>query len=56
MQVARLLGHADAAFTLRNYVHVLSDDLGMPLDLAGELRAADTSADTGAIGGQRHDS
>ena len=38
-QVQRWLGHSSAAFTLATYVHLLSDDLGDPLDLTVELSA-----------------
>jgi hypothetical protein len=31
------LGHRSPAFTLATYVHLLTDDLGEPLDLAIEL-------------------
>ena len=44
-----MLGHADPGFTLRVYVSLLGDDLGAPLDLASELRPADTSAGTRAV-------
>jgi integrase len=37
VQVQRWLGHHSAAFTLATYVHLLSDDLGDPLDLGAEL-------------------
>ena len=30
MQVARFLGHSDAVFTLRTYVHLLPEDLPEP--------------------------
>jgi integrase len=36
-QVQRWLGHHSAAFTLATYVHLLTDDLGEPLDLRAEL-------------------
>jgi integrase len=48
-QVASWLGHSDPSFTLRVYVSLLGDDLGAPLDLASELRPADTPADTKAV-------
>ena len=31
------LGHHSAAFTLDTYVHLLSDDIGEPIDLAVEF-------------------
>ena len=35
VQVQRWLGHHSPAFTLATYVHLLTDDLGDPLELAG---------------------
>jgi integrase len=32
VQVQRWLGHSDPGFTLRTYIHLLDDDLGVPLD------------------------
>ncbi len=48
-QVAVWLGHADAGFTLRTYVHLLDDGVGAGLDLpaqvnAGSTRGTDTAA------------
>jgi hypothetical protein len=37
-QVQRWLGHHKPSFTLDTYIHLLSDDLGEPLDLAAELQ------------------
>lgn len=37
VQVQRWLGHHSPAFTLATYVHLLSDDLGAPLELTAEL-------------------
>ena len=37
-QVQRWLGHHSAAFTLDTYIHLLSDDLGGPLELGVELQ------------------
>jgi integrase len=37
VQVQRWLGHHDAAFTVRRYVHLLTEQLDDPLDLAAEL-------------------
>jgi integrase len=37
VQVQRWLGHHSPAFTLSTYVHLLTDDLGEPLDLAAEV-------------------
>jgi hypothetical protein len=37
VQVQRWLGHHKASFTLDTYVHLLSGDLGEPLDLSAEL-------------------
>lgn len=39
VQVQRWLGHHSPAFTLATYVHLMSHDLGEPLDLATELGA-----------------
>jgi integrase len=39
-QVQRWLGHHSAAFTLATYVHLLTDALDEPLDLALELESA----------------
>ncbi len=36
-QVQRWLGHHSASFTLDTYIHLLSDDLGGPLELGQEL-------------------
>src|SRR5919109_4293356 len=38
-QVCDWLGHADPAFTLRTYVHLMDGGLGEPLDLGTELKA-----------------
>lgn len=43
-QVQALLGHADPAFTLRTYVHLLDGDVGGPLDLAA-VGVQDLSSD-----------
>jgi integrase len=44
-QVCDWLGHADPAFTLRTYVHLMDGGLGDPLDLDAELvRARDSDA------------
>ena len=43
--VQRWLGHHSAAFTLATYVHLLSDDLGEPIDLQGELTRDSTVPD-----------
>jgi integrase len=40
-QVCDWLVHADPAFTLRTYVHLIDGGLGEPLDLGTELAAAD---------------
>ena len=40
-QVCDWLGHADPAFTLRTYVHLIDGGLGEPLELGAELAAAD---------------
>jgi integrase len=37
-QVQRWLGHHKPSFTLDTYIHLLSDDLGEPLDLSAELQ------------------
>ena len=37
-QVQRWLGHHAPSFTLDTYIHLLSDDLGEPLDLSAELQ------------------
>lgn len=37
VQVQRWLGHHSPAFTLSTYVHLLSDNLGEPLDFVAEL-------------------
>ena len=39
-QVQRWLGHHSASFTIDTYIHLLSDDLGGPLELAEELGVA----------------
>ena len=36
-QVSALLGHADPAFTLRTYVHLLAGDVGGPLEIDAVL-------------------
>lgn len=43
-QVQRWLGHHSAAFTLDTYIHLLSDDLGEPLELDAELLGASEGA------------
>jgi integrase len=44
VQVQRWLGHHSPAFTLATYVHLLSDDLGEPLELSAELQVANPVA------------
>ncbi len=39
VQIQRWIGHADPAFTLRTYVHLLNDDLGEPLDAPKSVSA-----------------
>jgi len=45
VQVQRYLGHSDAGFTLRTYVHLLDEDLPQP-DFGGNARATE-QAETG---------
>jgi integrase len=40
-QVCDWLGHADPAFTLRTYVHLIDGGLGEPLELGAELPVAE---------------
>ena len=44
-QVCDWLGHADPAFTLRTYVHLIDGGLGEPLDVGAELAAAEEAAE-----------
>ncbi len=46
-QVQKWLGHHSPAFTLETYVHLLSDDLGEPLELAAELQSGNGMATHG---------
>jgi integrase len=43
--VQRWLGHHSPSFTLDTYVHLLSDDIGQPLELGVELAAGAPMAD-----------
>jgi integrase-like protein len=43
-QVQKWLGHHKASFTLDTYIHLLSDDLDEPLDLAAELQGGNRVA------------
>ncbi len=43
-QVQRWLGHHSASFTIDTYIHLLSDDLGGPLELAQELEGGNVVA------------
>ena len=47
-QTCDWLGHADPAFTLRTYVHLIDGGLGEPLGLGADLAAADR----GGVGGR----
>lgn len=46
VQVCKWLGHADPAFTLRTYVHLLDDGVGQGLDLGAELAGVGTEVGT----------
>ncbi len=46
-QVQKWLGHHSPAFTLETYVHLLTDDLGEPLELAAELSGGNGPATDG---------
>lgn len=50
VQISRLLGHHDPAFTLRVYAHLLDDGTGDPLDLDVELAESENKVRTGPTG------
>lgn len=47
-QVQRWLGHHSAAFTLETYIHLLSDELDAPLELAADALPAGVHAHVAA--------
>ena len=51
-QIAKWLGHSDAAFTMRTYVHLLADDVPVALTIPTAEGASRVPA-TGRFGGVR---